>query len=250
MFLFGTLVNVAAVAVAGSLGTLLKKGIPERITKTVMYGMALCVAYIALDGLFDYSRGYPNASQYHILIPILSVALGALCGELIDIDKQMNRLGAYLERRIGKSGGKVAEGFTSCTVLFCVGAMAIVGSIQGGLFNSHEVILAKTVIDTVSCFVLATSLGIGCALSAIAVLLYQGGIATAAYFVGKWITGGAETAAEAEAMIANLPAINEMNCVGSLIILAIALNMLGAARVRVANLLPALFLPFLFCLLF
>lgn len=249
MILTGALVNLAVILCGGLLGTLLKKGMPERISQTVLHGMALCVIYIGLSDLVSYATEYSareDVSSYHILIPILSMAIGAAIGELIDIDKQMNRLGTALQKKMqGKGNERFAEGFSSATILFCVGAMAIIGSLRSGLFCDHQILIAKSVIDGITALVLASTLGVGVALSAVPTFLYEAILTVIFYFAGQAVLGSGAEAAEA---LAAAPAINEMTCVGALIIVAIGCNMLGVAKVRVANLIPALLLPFLLCI--
>lgn len=225
MFMLGTLANTACVAIAGILGSLLKKGLPERITSTVLHGMALCVMFIGISGALE---------GENILVSIVSLGIGAFLGELIDIEKYVNKLGNFLQSKVKVSDGKtsVAEGFVNCTLLFCVGSMAIVGAIEDAMGNP-DTLFAKTVIDTISCFIMATTLGIGCAFSSLAVLVYQGSISVLALF-----------------FLTNLPdaMLNELSCVGSLIIIAIGLNMLGVTKIRTANLIPAIFMPLVLCL--
>jgi len=225
MFMLGTLANTVCVAIAGILGTLLKKGIPERITSTVLHGMALCVMFIGISGALD---------GENILIAIISLGVGAFIGELIDIEKHVNRLGNFIQSKVKVSDGQgsVAEGFVNCTLLFCVGSMAIVGAIEDAM-GDPDTLLAKTVIDTISCFIMATTLGIGCAFSSLSLLLYQGSISVLALL-----------------FLSDLPdaMLNEISCVGSLIIIAIGLNMLGVTKIRTANLIPAIFLPLILCL--
>ncbi len=226
MFMLGTVVNAAVVAVTGTLGSIVKKGIPERINKTMMQAVGLFVIYLGISG----SLVGENA-----LVAVLSLALGALIGELIDIDKYIHRLGEFIQSRVKKGSSSttsLAEGFASCTILFCVGAMAILGAIEDAQGNP-DTLFAKAVLDGISAFVLATTLGIGCALSALSLIVYQGGISLLALL-----------------FLSEIPTymLNEMSCVGSLIIMAIGLNMLGITKIKTANLIPAIFLPILFCL--
>lgn len=225
MFMLGTLVNAALVAFAGILGAHLKRGIPKRVSETILHGMALCVMFIGISGAFD---------GENILIAIISLGVGALVGELINIEKYVNKLGDFLQSKVKKKddGVSIAEGFVACTLLFCVGSMAIVGAIEDAM-GEPATILAKSVIDMISCLIMASTLGIGCAFSALSVLLYQGSVSLLALL-----------------FLTELPPVmlNEMSCVGSLIIIAIGLNMLGVTKIRTANLIPAMFMPLLLCL--
>ena len=237
----GTIVNFAAVLVAGILGSLLKKGVPERISKAILSAMAISVIYIGVDGALEAAPTLKEgaaltAGLVKVLIMILSMGLGTLIGELLDLDKQMNRLGAFVERKLapGTEEGGIAKGFVACSLLFCVGAMAINGAIADA-FGSPDILLAKSVIDAISCFVMATTLGIGCALSAFTLLFYQGTIA----LLGS-------------VLMDILPAagLTYMSVTGSLIIILIGTNMLGVTKIKTANMVPAIFLPLLLMWLF
>ena len=237
----GTIANFAAVLVAGILGSLLKKGVPERISKAILSAMAISVIYIGVDGTLEAAPALKEgaaltAGLVKVLIMILSMGLGTLIGELLDLDKQMNRLGAFVERKLapGTEEGGIAKGFVACSLLFCVGAMAINGAIADA-FGSPDILLAKSVIDAISCFVMATTLGIGCALSAFTLLFYQGTIA----LLGS-------------VLMDILPAagLTYMSVTGSLIIILIGTNMLGVTKVKTANMVPAIFLPLLLMWLF
>lgn len=226
--MLGTIVNTAAVIVGAIVGLLLKKGIPEKLSDVIMKGLALCVLYIGISGALKGTN---------TLVAIISVVLGALIGTLLDLDKRLNSLGEFAERKLNKNseGGKtsVAEGFVSASLLFCVGSMTIVGSIQSGLTGNHEMLLTKSLLDGISAIIFASSLGIGVILSAAVVLVYQGALTLCAQWVAPFL---------------NDYTIAEMTCVGSLLIIALALNMLGLTKLKTANYLPAVFIPILLCL--
>ncbi len=232
----GTLINFAAVLIFGVLGTLLKRGIPQKISDAIMSAMAICVIYIGVDGMLGVAPAvsedsFFSAGLVKVLIMILSMALGTLIGELVDIDKGITRLGDKLEERLSGGGeenkGRFAKGFVACSLLFCVGAMAVNGSIQDGLGNP-DILLAKTVIDSISCFIMATTLGIGCAFAAFFLLIYQGAIAVVGYFLESFIPDST---------------IAYMSFTGSLIIIFIGTNMLKITKIKTANMIPAIFLP-------
>ena len=224
--MIGTLVNTLAAVVGGLLGTLLKKGIPERLADLVQKGLALCVLYIGVKG---------SLSGTNTLVTILSMVLGAILGGLLDLDDKLERLGAWVQSRFAKkgSGSKVAEGFVTASLLFCVGSMSVVGSLQSGLTGNHETIFTKSMRDFVSAIILASSLGLGVCLSGAFVLVYQGAIV----LLARWA-----------APILSDYVVAEMSCAGSLLIVALGLNMLGIAKLKVSNLLPAMFLPLILCL--
>lgn len=222
--MIGAIVNTLAAVVGGLLGSLLKKGIPERFADLVQKGLALCVLYIGIKG---------SLVGTNTLVTILSLVLGAILGELMNIDGAIERLGAWAQRKLSKGGSRLGEGFVTASLLFCVGSMAVVGSLQSGLTGNHETIFTKSMLDFVSAIILASTLGLGVCLSGIFVLVYQGAIV----LLARWA-----------APILSDYVVAEMSCAGSLLIVALGLNMLGITNLKVANLLPAMFLPIVFCL--
>lgn len=226
--LLGTLVNTIAIIIGGSIGLLLKKGLPDRIADTVMKGVGLCVIYIGIDGCL--------AGQ-NALITIISATVGAVFGELFDLDSKVNHLGSWLEQKaMKKTNSKkntVAKGFVSASLLFCVGAMAIVGSLNSGLSGDHRMLYTKSLLDFISAIVLASSLGVGVLFSALFVLLYQGAITLLAGFISSLLS---------EVVIA------EMTCIGSVLIMGIGMNMIGITRLKMMNYVPAIFLTILLCM--
>lgn len=224
--MLGTIVNTAAVIVGALLGLLLKKGLPERFQDVIMKGLALCVLLIGISGALK---------GQNTLIAILSIVIGSIIGEWIDIDRRLNRLGQLIEARFAKGGGEqtVARAFVTSSLLFCVGAMAIVGSLQSGLSGNHEMIFTKSMLDGVASVIFASSLGYGVLFSAAAVFVYQGAIVLLAQWVAPLLS---------DVVIA------EMTCTGSLLIIALGLNMLGVTKMKVANYLPALLIPIVLCL--
>ncbi len=229
----GTIVNFLAVLVCGLIGTMIKKGIPERIANGLKQAMAICVIYIGISGAIEAAPTVEKLPDFSglvkVLVMIVSMAVGTLVGELIDIDKWVNKLGENLEKRFVKEGekGKFAEGFVYCSMLFCVGAMTVNGAFQDAL-GKPDTLLTKSVIDGVMCLVLAPTLGIGCAASSVFVLVYQGALT----FVGLFIKD-----------ILPPESIAYMSATGSLIILLIGTNVLGATKAKTANMVPAIFLP-------
>ncbi len=229
----GTIVNFLAVLVCGLLGLLVKRGVPKRISDGLSCAMAVCVIYIGIDGVLEsapaVSSGFLSDGLIKVLVMVISMGLGTLIGEMIDIDKWINRLGDLLEKKLVKSGeqGKFAKGFVSCSLLFCVGAMTVNGAFQDAL-GKPDILLAKSVIDGIMCFVMASTLGIGCAASSVFVLVYQGLLTLAGVFIAGLISP---------------ESISYMSVTGSLIIILIGTNMLGATKVKTANMIPAIFMP-------
>ena len=221
----GTLINTVAILVGTALGLLLRKGIPERLRETVVQGQGLCVIIIGLSGALKTGD---------TLCMIICMVAGALIGAAINIEKRLNDLGTFLERKVTRGQGEtgsVAKGFVSASLLFCVGAMAIVGAMDSGLRGDHSTLIAKSALDGISAIFFASSLGIGVGLSAFAVLIYQGAIALLAMWIEPLLT---ETV------------ITEMSAVGGLLIVGIGLNMIYDKHIPVGNLLPAIFLPMLY----
>ncbi len=233
----GTIVNFLVVLAAGMLGSLIKKSIPERISNSIMSGMAICVIYIGISGALEQAPALSEGSflspeLFKILVMILSMAIGTLIGELIDIDKWIGRLGSALESKLSSSdrkNGKFARGFVSCSLLFCVGAMAVNGSMMDAV-GQPDILLAKTVIDGISCFIMSTTLGIGCALSAFLVLLYQGALTVLGLGLNH---------------ILSSEVITYMSVTGSLVVTLVGTNVLGCTNVKTANMIPAIFTPIL-----
>jgi uncharacterized membrane protein YqgA involved in biofilm formation len=240
----GTIINFIGVLIFGVLGAFVKKGIPKHISDAVITGMAICVIYVGIDGVIESAPAVPegaflSAGLVKILIMILSMAIGTLIGELVDFDRLVNKLGDMLEVKLSRfsqldSKGNFAKGFVSCSLLFCVGAMAVNGALQDGMGNP-DILLAKTVIDAITCFVMATTLGIGCAFSAFFLLAYQGVLAVLGYFLASIIPAAT---------------VSYMSITGSLIIILIGTNVLGITRVKTANMVPAIFIPILLAPLF
>ncbi len=218
--LLGAWVNTATVLAGGSIGLLLKKGIPQHIGDTMMKGLGLCTLYIGISGALK---------GQNVLILILSMALGGLLGELCDLDGAINRLGEKLQRKCGGESGKstIAAGFVSASLLFCVGAMSILGPLESGIAGNHTVQFTKSLMDGVAAVVFASQLGVGVLFSAAFVLVYQGGITLLAQWIGPYLTDGV---------------IAELSCTGYVIIIGLALNMLGLTKLKVMNYIPAIFI--------
>jgi uncharacterized membrane protein YqgA involved in biofilm formation len=234
MAFLGTIVNFFVVLVCGSLGALIKKGVPKKFSDALISAMAICVIYIGIDGILEAAPAVPDgwflsAGLVKVLVMIISMGLGVLIGELIDIDGLVNRLGESVEKRFVKEGerGNFAKGFVSCSLLFCVGAMTVNGAFQDAIGNP-DILLAKSVIDGIVCFVMASTLGFGCAFSAVFVLVYQGLLT----LLGLFLAGILPSAS-----------ISYMSITGSLIVILIGTNMLGRTKIKTANMTPAIFLP-------
>jgi hypothetical protein len=222
--LLGSLVNSAAIVLGGGIGLVLKKGLSDRLANAVMNALALCVLYIGVSGMLK---------GENILITILSMVAGTLVGDGLQLDKKINQLGDTIEKMVASpnEGVSVSKGFVTASLLFCVGAMAIVGALQSGLTGNHDTLFAKSLIDGIAAIVMASSLGIGVLLSAGLILIYEGGISLFANVLAPLLTDSV---------------INEMTCVGSLLIVGLALNMLKLTDLKIMNYAPAVFFPILF----
>ena len=223
--LTGTLVNTATVILGSLLGMLLGKGLPQRLSKGLMTALGFCTAYIGITGCLK---------GRNTLVIILSLVLGTLIGEALDLDKQTNRFGGWIEKKMnhGDKHLSVAEGFVNASLLFCVGAMTIVGSLNSGLTGDHTMLYAKACLDLISATIFASTMGIGVTLAAAVVLLFQGGIALLAHSIAPLL---------GDAVIA------EMTAVGSLLIIGLSFNLLGITKLKTMNFVPAIFLPMLLC---
>lgn len=220
MVLLGTIVNAAAIIAGTLLGKVLHR-IPDKVKTLVLQSIGLAVVILGVQmGL--------KSEQF--LIVILSLLFGSIFGEVMNLDGILNKLGLWIERRLGsKEEGGIAKGFVTATLIFVIGAMAIIGALDSGLRGDHQVLYTKSLLDGFTSIVLTTTLGIGVLFSAFPVLIYQGIIALFATQIDKWIP---EQIMDAF--------IIEMTSVGGIMILAIGLNMLEITKIRVANMLPAI----------
>ena len=220
--MLGTIVNAIAVLVGGAIGLLLKKGIPERVSGGIMQGLGLVVIYIGISGMLK---------GQNPLIATISIVIGGVIGMIFDFDGRFNRFVNGLEQKLavkGDDGSRFSEAFITTTLLYCVGAMAVVGSLNSGLTGNHEVLYTKSILDGVSAVVFASTLGAGVLLSAVPLFLYQGAITLMAQFLAPVLSDAA---------------VAEMTCVGSLLILAIGLNLLKVTKIKVLDFILAIFLP-------
>lgn len=224
--MIAVLTNTATVLIGSALGLLLKKGIPERVSKAVMVAIGLCTVYIGIDGALSGSN---------TIVLIVSMVLGTIVGTLIDIDEKINRVGEYFEKKMKRSDGKttIAEGFMTGSLLFCVGAMTIVGSLNAGLSGDNELLFTKSILDLISSCMLASTLGIGVMFAAVFVFVFQGALVLLAGLLQNVLTDPA--------------LIAEITCAGSVMIIGLGLNILGLSKFKVANLMPAiLFVPLIY----
>lgn len=223
MFLLGTLVNGLLIIIGVIIGKLLNR-IPESMRTTVMYAIGLSVIVLGLQ---------MGLKSENFLIVIISLVMGAVFGELMQLEEKLNQLGLWLERKMGSVGstgkGSIAEGFVTATLIFVIGAMAIIGALDSGIRGDHDVLYTKGLIDGFTSIILTTTLGVGVIFSAIPVMLYQGIIALFATQINTLIPH-----------VLMDQFIVEMTATGGVMIFAIGLNLTGLVKIKVANLLPAI----------
>lgn len=222
--LTGTIVNTITVLVGGAIGLVCKKGIPQNVSDSVFKSLGLITAFIGISGCL---------CGKNTLVAVISMIVGTIIGELLQLDERINKVGKFIERKLSKKNEKstIAQAFVSSSLLFCVGAMTIVGSLQAGISGDCSVLFTKSALDFCSSIIFASTLGVGVMFSAIFVLVYQGAITLLATVIEPMLTTAV---------------VNEMNSVGYIIIIGLALNMLGVTKLKVMNIVPAIILPIVF----
>lgn len=227
----GVILNTLTVMLGSLLGMTFKKNVPEKYTNAVMTGLGVCTIYIGIAGAL--SAG--SAVDANPVMPIIAIALGVLIGTILDIDGKLVKIGELVESKFSKqSKGKIAEGFISACLLFCVGSMTIVGGINAGILGDNTLYFTKSVLDFVSSIVLSVSYGLGVFLSSIFVFVFQGSIVLASTLIEPLLT---------DHMIA------EMNCVGNLLIVIIGFNLMGITKIKVADFLPSILIALLLAII-
>ncbi|HNT04436.1 MAG TPA: DUF554 domain-containing protein, partial [Bacillota bacterium] len=213
-----------AIIIGGIAGSFFRKGISERFSNIIM----------SVLGLFTLVLGMMFAvDTQNALVVIFSLVIGSVIGEWIDIEKRMNDLGDYVQGKLNSGEGSFSKGFVTASLLFCVGTMSIMGSLQSGLMNNHNILLTKSILDGTISVVFASTLGIGVVLSSLPVLVYQGSIALLASSVAPYLS---------EAVI------TEMTAVGGVLLVGMGINLLETRKLKVGNMLPAIFLPIILML--
>ena len=219
--MIGVWLNALAVIAGGFIGSRLKGGIPERYKTSINMALALCVLLIGISGAIQ---------TQNVMLVIVSMVIGTALGEAARIEDRLDGLGAWAQNRLARGDDNFSKGFINATLLFCVGSMAVVGSLEAGFLNRPDTLIAKSALDGVTALIFASAWGPGVMLSAVPLLLYQGAIALLAKGLGNFLSD---------------QAILEMSATGSLLIIGLGFNMLGATkeRIRVGNMLPAMFIP-------
>ncbi|NLJ60484.1 MAG: DUF554 domain-containing protein [Firmicutes bacterium] len=212
----GTLINVAAILGGTSLGMLLKTRMPDRVSQVVIQGI----------GMFTVFLGIRLALQTQsVLTTLFSLIVGGIIGAVLDIGGHLERVAGRLEAHLQTQQSRISEGFLTATLLFCVGPMAIIGSLEDGISGNYQILMTKSMMDGFCSIAFGAAMGIGVALSAVAVLVYQGGLTVLSSFMKQILTDAA---------------IMEMTATGGLLIVGIGLDMLGIKKIQVADLLPAI----------
>lgn len=235
----GTIVNTAAIIVGGLIGMILGKKLPARLQDTLMKGVGICVLFLGIAGALEKMLIIENGalSSQGSMMLIASVSIGAVIGELIDIDGKMERFGVWLREKSGSNGDtRFVDGFVTASLTVCIGAMAVVGAIQDGIGRDPSTLIAKAVLDFIIVLIMSSTMGKGCLFSAIPVFLLQGSVTLLSTLIAPILTE---------------PALNNLSLVGSTLIFCVGLNLVWGKKVKVANLLPAIivavgyaFLPF------
>lgn len=224
--MFGTIVNALAIVVGGIIGIIFKNIIPEKLSDSLLKASGLAVVTVGIK---------LSLVGENLTLLIISVIVGTLIGELLNIEGRLDRLGQAVEGRMKNNKSNITAGFVSCTLVYCVGSMSIMGAIQSGLTGNHEILFSKALLDGIISISMAVSMGVGVIFSSISVLLYQGMLTILAQFVQSLLSP---------------EVISEMTAVGGTLIMAIGLNFLEIKRVKVGNMLPAIFLPILYFIFF
>ena len=248
MILHSTILNAGTIILGSLLGFFLSRFFEKsrrlkKLPDALMKAISLCVIFIGIKGAFD---------SENFLIVLISLIVGTTIGSLVKIDELLNRFGNFIERKLvkkkkaedvskkegaleqeGESQRSVSRAFVATSLTCCVGAMAITGALKAGISGEHSILYAKSVLDLITAFVYSSAFGLGSILAAIPVFLYQGVIALGA--------GALSGILEAS--------VNEISAVGSIIVIGLGLNMMGAIKIKVADMLPSIFIPIILCLL-
>lgn len=222
--MIGTLVNAASVIMGSTIGILFRDKFPKKIQTTVIHSISLSVILIGMQMAFNIKK------DIDIIIVIFSLVIGAVVGELIQLEKRLNDFGEKLKEKFGGEDDLFVQGFVQASLIYCVGAMAIMGAIQDGLNNDPSILFTKSLLDGITSIAFAASTGIGVAFSVVPILIYQGSITLTANWAAVYLT---------EDMI------RLMTSSGGLLITAIGLNMLGVSKIKTGNLLPGLIVSIL-----
>ncbi|MDH3357623.1 MAG: DUF554 domain-containing protein [Desulfobacteraceae bacterium] len=223
--MLGTIVNTLAIIAGSLLGIVFRGGIPNKYQVTIMQAISLAVILIGLKMAFKTDA---------VLLVIFSLVIGSIFGEFIKIEDRLENLGKRLEIKFAKAGNGIAKGFVVASLVYCVGSMAIVGSMESGLTGNHQTLFAKSALDGLSSIIFASTFGIGVLFSSISVFVYQGILTLTSTLMKPFLIP---------------PVIDQMSGVGGLLIMAIGFNLLEIQKIKVGNMLPAIFIPLIYYML-
>ncbi|TYQ18096.1 UNVERIFIED_CONTAM: hypothetical protein Cloal_0503 [Acetivibrio alkalicellulosi] len=227
----GTIVNAVGIILGTVVGILLKNGLPQRFKNIIMQSIGLAVFVVGLSGTLQgiYKVTINEAlDRQYIMLMIISLVIGGILGELLDIEMKLEKIGNWFQNKFASKDNKFSEGFVTASLVYCIGAMAIVGSFEDGLARNPDTLFAKSILDGVLSVILAASYGIGVGLSAVPVFLYQGGLTLMSGMLEPILTD---------------IVVTQMSLVGSVLIMAIGINILEIKKIKVGNLLPSMFIP-------
>ncbi len=224
--MLGTIVNAAAIIAGGLVGLLIKGGIPDRVSESIMKGVGLCIILIGMSGALQ-------GTDYLMEI-IFFIVIGTILGEFINVEKRLEALGDRLQAKYSSEGSTFSKGFVTASLLYCVGAMAIMGALESGLNGNHEILFAKSILDGIISIIFASTLGIGVIFSAVSVFIYQGSITLAAGALKQILTD---------------PVVIQMSSTGGLLILGLGISMVGNVKLKIGNMLPSVLLPIVYALI-
>lgn len=225
---FGTIINVAGIVCGGLLGLAFGKRLPERFQTILIQATSVCVLFLGIGGCMEkmLQLSEDKIVSSGSIMMILCFVLGSVAGELINIDRRLEQFGVWLKEKTGSSGDTTfVDGFVTASLTVCIGAMAVVGAVQDGIYGNYSILAAKAVLDLIIILVMTASIGKGCIFSAIPVGLFQGLITVLAVFIEPFLT---------ETALANL------SLTGSIMIFCIGVNLIWDVKIRVANMLPTL----------
>lgn len=220
--MLGTMVNTLSIIIGSLIGLFFKGRIPEKYSKTIMHGIGLAVVLIGIKTALKTDA---------ILVVIISLTIGSFLGELLRIEDKLDQFGNWIGRRLSNDSAGISKGFVSASLLYCVGAMAIIGSMESGLTGNHQTLFAKSILDGIGSVLFASTLGIGVLFSAVSVFIYQGLLTLTASSIKPFL----------------LPeVVSQMSAVGGLLILAIGIGLLEIKKIKIGNMLPAIFIPLVY----
>jgi len=225
--MFGTIVNVIAIILGSLIGIIFHKFINQDIAYSLFKVLGLCVMFLGIIGLVKVENP---------MIIIISMALGTLAGEVINIENKLEIMSSKIETVVNRYyKGKIKDGFLTATLLFCIGSMAIIGTIESTLSNNHDTLFAKSILDGITSVIFSSTMGLGVMLSGASVLLYQGGISLLANFIKPLVAAVPDT----------IPMISG---VGSLMIMGLGINMVFNLKLKISNMLPSIIVPILYAI--